>query len=148
MMGAQRGSHGADLPSGPRAGFRRGNWGGRDGALQGVRGPSTALGRGGAAAGSGAAGDPAAVGPTSNAPSYAGAVAVDRRSAGPRRGSHRGSAATGPRVPPGRGSMTAPSDRGAGRGTTVAQTPVQLARAAAQREAREARRTRERGWGR
>ena len=83
VMGAQRGSHGADLPSGPRAGSRHGNWGGWDGALQGVRGPSTALGRGGAAAGLGSAGDPGAVGPTSNAPSYAGAVAVDCRSAGP-----------------------------------------------------------------
>ena len=117
VMGAQRGPPGADLPGGPRAGSRRGNWGGRDGALQGVRGPSTALGRGGAAAVSGSAGDPGAVGPTSNVPSYAGAVAVDRRSAGPRRGSFRGSVATGPGVPPGRGSMAASSGRGAGRGT-------------------------------
>ena len=80
-------------------------------------------------------------------PAMRGAVAVDRRSAGPRRGSYRGSAATGPGVPPGRGSMTASSGRGAGRGTTVAQTLVQLARAAAQREDREAGRTREGAGG-
>ena len=43
--------------------------------------------------------------------------------------------------------MTAPSGRGAGRGTTVAQTPVHLARAAAQRDAREAGRTREGAGG-
>ena len=54
-----------------------------------------------------------------------------------------GSAATGPRVPPGRVPMTAPSGRGAGRGVTAAQTPVQLARAAAQRDVREAWQTRE-----
>ena len=43
--------------------------------------------------------------------------------------------------------MTAFSGRGSGRGTTVAQTPVQLARAAAQRDAREAGRTREGAGG-
>ena len=47
-------------------------------------------GGGGAAAGSGAAEDPGAVGPTSNTPSYAGTAVVGRRSAGPRRGSRRG----------------------------------------------------------
>ena len=54
-MGAQRGPPGADLSYGPRVSPRHGNWEGRDGALQGGRGPSTALGRGGAAAGSGSA---------------------------------------------------------------------------------------------
>ena len=62
-------------------------------------------------------------------------------------GTRRGSATTGPGVPPGRRSMTTPSGRGAGRGTTVAQTPVQLADAAAQRDAREAGQTREAAGG-
>ena len=99
------------------------------------------IGQGGAAAGSGSAGGPGAVGPTSNTPSYAGAVVVGRESVGPSGGgggARRGSAATGPGVPPDRGSMTTPSGRGAGRGATVAQTPVQLAGAAAQRDARDA----------
>ena len=64
VMGAQRGPPGADLSGGPRVGLRHGNWEGRDGALQGGRGPSTALGRGGAAACSGSAEGLGAVGPT------------------------------------------------------------------------------------
>ena len=84
VMGAQRGPPGTDLSGGPRVGSRHGNWKGWDGGLQGCRGPSTALGRGGAAAGSGSAGGPGAVGPTSNTPSYAGAVVVGRGSVGPR----------------------------------------------------------------
>ena len=141
-MGAQRGPPGADLSGGPRVGSRQGNWEGRDGALQCGRGPSTALGRGGAAAGSGSAGGPGAVGPTSNTPSYAGAVVVGRGSVGPWGDARRGSAATGPGVPPGRRSTATPSGRGAGRGVTVAQTPAQLASAAAQRDARKAGQTR------
>ena len=78
-----------------------------------------------------------------NTPSYAGAIVLGRGSVGPRGGARRGSAATGPGVPPGRRSRTAPSDRGAVRGATVAQTPVQLAGAAAQRDAREAGQIRE-----
>ena len=99
-------------------------------------------GGGGAAAGSGSAGGSGAVGPISSTPSYAGAVVAGRGSVGPRGVARRGSAATGPRVPPGRVPMTAPSGRGVCRGVTVAQTPVQLAGAAAQRDAREARQTR------
>ena len=60
------------------------------------------------------------MGPTLNTPSYAGVVVLGRGSVGPRGGARRGSAATGPGVPPGRRSVMAPSGRGAGRGTTVA----------------------------
>ena len=94
-------------------------------------------------AGLGSAAGLGAVGSTSNTPSYAGAVVLGRGSVGPRGGARRGSAATGPGVPPGRRSMMTPSGRGAVRGATVAQTPVQLAGAAAQRDAREAGQTRE-----
>ena len=76
-------------------------------------------------------------------PAMRGTVVLCRGSVGPRGGARRGSAATGPGVPPGRRSMTAPSGRGAVPGATVAQTPVQLAGAAAQRDAREAGQTRE-----
>ena len=51
-----------------------------------------------------------------------------RRSVGSRGVAGRGSAATGPRGAPGAGK---------GRGVTVAQSPAQLARAAAQRDVRE-----------
>ena len=86
---------------------------------------------------------PGSCGADINTPSYAEAVVLGRGSVGPRGGARRGSQATGPGVPPGRRSMMTPSGRGAVRGATVAQTPVQLAGAAAQRDAREAGQTRE-----
>ena len=94
-----------------------GSGGPRVGPNYGNRGGS---GRGTAAA-PGPAGGPGAI-------SYAGAVVEGQGTVRPRGVAGRGSAATGPTGAPG---------RGAGRGVTIAQSPAQLAHAAAQRDARE-----------
>ena len=108
--GVQRGPYGS---GGPCVGPNYGNWGGS--------------GRGAAAA-LRPAGGSGAVTSTLVAIIYAGAVFEGQGTVGSRGVAGRGSAATGPTGAPG---------RGAGRGVTIAQSPSQLAHAAAQRDARE-----------
>ena len=105
----QRGPYGS---GGPRVGPNYGNRGGSGS---------------GAAAALRPAGGSGAVTSTSGAISYAGAVVQGQGTVGSRGVAGRGSAATGPTGAPG---------RGAGRGVTIAQSPAQLAHAAAQRDAR------------
>ena len=123
--GVQRGPYFSGVPcSGPN----HGNRGGSGGALQsGV--PFVVPGRGGTVAAPGPAGGSRVVTSTSSAASYAGAVVGSRRTVGSRGVAGRGSAATGHTGAPG---------RGVGWGVTIAKAPAQLARAAAQRDAREA----------